>query len=150
MLVAAILCACGAAAVVARRRRGADAGRKGATANNIEVLASRALGGKTRAVLLSVNDSQMLLAVSDQGARLIGQWFSGEDGLTIADRDIAAETPLFPMATPAPSGSPDTEPQVPIGVRRPSAAVAGLIKLKREGDARFANEVGRALRAGRR
>jgi hypothetical protein len=62
---------------------------------------------------------------------------------------VALDAPVFALGEDARPPSPDTEPQVPIGVRRPSAAVAGLIKLKREGDARFAGDVARALRAGR-
>jgi hypothetical protein len=147
LLLGAILCACGAAVVVARRRQAGS--KKPASPGSIEVLASRSLGGKTRAVLLSVNDSQMLLAVSDHGARLIHQWYGGEEGQPVADRDIVYDSPLLAMAEPAPS-SPDTEPQVPVGVRRPSAAVAGLLKLRREGEARFAGDVARALRASRR
>lgn len=66
----AMLAACGGALWWARRRKGA---LPGALAD-FKVLGNQPLGGKTRLVLLGLDERRMLLAISEQATTVVDKW----------------------------------------------------------------------------
>jgi flagellar biosynthesis protein FliO len=117
LVVAGLLaCALILARVLPKRRRA-----KATTARRIEVLATTPLGGKTRAVLMQVGDTEMLVAVNDAGTRLIGSWPAGDKGEPEPD-DLALPDEPAPRA----------EGSVVAPRPRPSPAIAGLLKMKKD------------------
>src|SRR5262249_32940820 len=132
-----------------RRARGSAPQAK----HTIDVLASRSLGGKTRIVLIAVDDNELLLSVSDnRGARLLGSWPANdtpaEDDWRAATatpredwRNATATPRLSESALPAPVGiaPPRQMPAAPaqaargtvdFGTARSSPSVSGILRLK--------------------
>jgi flagellar biogenesis protein FliO len=112
----------GLAVVLFRRRRGAA---PAAVSQQLEVLASRSLGGKTRVVWLGAGDRELVVAVGPSHSSLLGQWKRGE-----ADRPAA---PLAPALEPS---RDDGEPSFAAGsvqvarTRTGSSAVSGIMRLR--------------------
>ncbi len=74
VLVGLVLVGGGVAAVLKRNRKPLVAGA------DIDVIASRSLGGKSRIVWLAAGDREVLVAVSPQAVRLLGSWRRGDRG----------------------------------------------------------------------
>ncbi|RMH45162.1 MAG: hypothetical protein D6689_00545 [Deltaproteobacteria bacterium] len=110
-----------------QRRRGP---RAAVTDGDIEVVASRSLGGKARIVLLRAAGREVLLSIGDKGPQLIAQWkrsARGSAGAALATDRTAAS------ADPRPSApQPITSPAPSVSAPAASPAVAGLLKLRDE------------------
>ncbi len=127
--VLAALLACGALAIVAKRRR--------ATGGKLEepplqILASQSLGGKNRIVLMSAGGRELLIAVSDRGARLLTRWNARParerpEPLPFSGRSVEAESAGEENDEEEPALRPIPSPAVP-----PSPAIAGLLRLRRQ------------------
>jgi flagellar biogenesis protein FliO len=147
----AIVCAVGlggAALWFGKRRRGPAPQIK----RTIEIVSSRALGGKTRLVLVAVDDNELLLSVCDNGgARLLSSWSikddAAEDDWRAAtasgteDWRAATATPRLGEPLPTPVGiapprqipaatPPAARGTVDLGGRPASRSVSGLLRLK--------------------
>jgi flagellar biogenesis protein FliO len=113
---------------------------KAAPAATIDVVAQRALGGKAKVVWLSAGDREMVVAVTPQNVRMLGQWKK-------ADADVVAEYPVFPAAPRPPRARtnasflpeahalPSSPPPAPGRNAYPRAAtnspaVQGILKLR--------------------
>src|SRR5262249_32939240 len=107
---------------------------------SIDIVSSRSLGGKTRIVLISVADQELLLSVTDAGgAKLLQSWQKEAEEADDDDwRAATASAP--PMPRPVGIAPPRALPQAPapaargtvdLGTARaPSPAVSGILKLK--------------------
>lgn len=85
------------------------------TVSTIEIIAQRSLGGKARVVWLSAGPRELLVSVTPQQVRVIGQWKAGEAAPVLPTAQISNPSTDEPFAPPAPKAS---------------AAVAGLLKLR--------------------
>ncbi|TMQ12026.1 MAG: flagellar biosynthetic protein FliO [Deltaproteobacteria bacterium] len=136
------LAAAGAGVWLLRRRRG----RPGLAAS-IEIIAQRSLGGKARIVWLSAGTREMIVSVTAQQVRMLGQWRKSDVELPPAyardeprDRSGAATGPATGFAAPrAPTGqfaaprSPTGQFTVPAAAALDNAvspAVSGLLRLR--------------------
>lgn len=149
MILGGLILVGGGATALIRKKRNAPA-----VINQIEIIASRSLGGKSRIVWLAAGDREIVIAVSPQQIRPIGQWRRSapatlgrgfDRALDDAERDLT-ELPSLGRST---STSTSTEmpalgiaressseiPRLP-GVRRAdtsSPAISGLLRLRERG-----------------
>ncbi|HEX3765018.1 MAG TPA: flagellar biosynthetic protein FliO [Kofleriaceae bacterium] len=113
MYAALGLAAAGAGVWLMRRRR-----TRTAPAASIDVIAQRALGGKARVVWLRAGQREMIVAVTAQQVRMLGQWRATESAAALptahthADADLPRELPTPPLDKPL------------------SPAVSGLLRLR--------------------
>ncbi len=114
MLLAGLALVGGGATLLARRRQ-----RAPVAASRIEVIDSRALGGKARVVWLSAGDRERMVAVSAQQVRLLGQWRRNRDNA------LEAIEPSDGAAPPLARGSAPRLKPVPA-----SPAVSGILRLR--------------------
>lgn len=119
VIAIAVIGLVGLAAMMLRRRRAATP----ITGPQLEVLATRELGGKTRVVWLGAGERELVVSVAGQQVRLLGQWRRGD-----ADRSA-------PLSLDA--GRDDAEPLFAHGsspmprVRgNATAAVSGIMRLR--------------------
>ena len=154
-LVMFLLSAFGVVAIlVARRRRQATP-----AAQLLRVTSTCQLSPKVKVMLVSVGDREMLLSVGEQGAQVLARWRadgSGAEASFEIDEPLELEAPPTPSVDAAPpvtasreraayhasraTGSargaelPDIDLDMPVAGRgAPSPAVAGLLKLRRDG-----------------
>lgn len=114
-IIAIIVIAAGAMAF--RRRRGLSP----LAGPQLEVIATRHLGGKAKVVWLGAGDRELVLAVGPQQIRLLGQWRRGD-----AERSA-------PLALEAGEDEPAFaagSSQVPRVRGRATAAVSGIMRLR--------------------
>ncbi len=113
----------GVFAAVRRRRRVDD------PVDQLEVIASRSLGGKARVVWLGAGDREIVIAISPQQIRPLGQWRRGARGV---ERDFGRVLDGVGAADAGPAPSRDAPG--PRRLARASAsaspAVSGLIRLR--------------------
>ncbi|MBL8622565.1 MAG: flagellar biosynthetic protein FliO [Myxococcales bacterium] len=114
MLLAGLALVGGGATLLARRRQ-----RAPVAASRIEVIDSRPLGGKARVVWLSAGDRELMVAVSPQHVRLLGQWRRNRDNA------LEAIEPSDGAAPPLARGSATRLKTVPA-----SPAVSGILRLR--------------------
>lgn len=114
MLLAGLVLVGGGAMVMARRRQ-----RAPVAASRIELIDSRPLGGKSRVVWLSAGDRELMVAVSPQQVRLLGQWRRNRDHALEAIEPSDGATP------PPARGSAPRLKTVPA-----SPAVSGILRLR--------------------
>ncbi len=116
-----VLVSVGLTAVIRRHRRPAPA------VNQLEIIASRSLGGKSRVVWISAGDRELLIAVSPQQIRPLGQWrrstAPAERGFGRFLDDAVAEAPTPGLARST-SELPRSRPPTA------SPAVSGLLRLR--------------------
>ena len=96
VLLVMVVLAAGAIYVVKRRQQ-----QQGALAESdqIRVVTQAALGPRLRLVLVRVKEREMLLSVSERGARLIDRWQSGAEEDEEVEADVAAV--VAPRVEPA-------------------------------------------------
>jgi flagellar biogenesis protein FliO len=106
-----------------RRRRA----RPGPAAS-IEVIAQRSLGGKARIVWLSAGQREMIVSVTAQQVRMLGQWRTSDAPAALP----AAHTYTDADADAAPRRDPAIAPAMPpLPADRPvSPALSGLLRLR--------------------
>lgn len=161
-LIALLLVGCGALAFWAKRRQAIQGPN-----TKIKVVATHDLGGKAKLMLLSAGDKELLLSVSDQGARLLERWKSPNGpGEAQVSEPVSAPAPA---AKNAPRPGPRLAPVPPIDESRintqeslrpspirlsqpqqakpQSAAVAGLLRLKNQSAAPAAGAAAAAVAA---
>jgi flagellar biogenesis protein FliO len=109
-IAALALAGIGCVGWVLRKRRKAQG-----SLSTIEVIAQRSLGGKARVVWLSAGPRELLVSVTPQQVRVIGQWKAGE------------AVPVLPTAQ---ISNPGTDEPLAPSAPKASAAVAGLLKLR--------------------
>ena len=117
----------GGAIVALRRKRGAA---PTATGPQLEILASRSLGGKTRVVWLGAGDRELVVAIAAQHVNLLGQWRRGEADRPV-DRALERSQPMRLEAVAAegePSFATGSTPMA--RVRGTSTAVSGIMRLR--------------------
>jgi flagellar biosynthesis protein FliO len=129
--------------VLARRRRHASR-----PAPRIQVVGSQSLGGKTKVVLLAAGKSEMLLSVSDRGARLLARWHRRPE-----PRGAGADRPLADGYDDAGDAVPaHIDPETSRGRGASSPAVAGLLRLRRNTpateEAAWARDLRKAFKNG--
>lgn len=118
----------GVAVVALRRRRGAAPVAAGP---QLEILATRSLGGKTRVLWLGAGDRELVVAVAGTNVNLLGQWRRGE-----ADRPVerladgGAQLRLEPLRDDGePSFAAGSSPLPRVrGVA--TSAVSGIMRLR--------------------
>jgi flagellar biogenesis protein FliO len=115
MYAAAGLAAIGVGVWIMKKRKTAQV----ATAS-IDVVAQRSLGGKTKIVWLTAGAREMLVAVTPQNVRMLGQWDKGDAPV--------GEEPAFAPAIPRTVTS-RMSTQMPAAT---SPAVDGILKLRRQ------------------
>jgi hypothetical protein len=87
-------------------------------ASSIDVIAQRSLGAKARIVWLAAGERELVVAVTPQGVRMLGQWRRrGDAGLGVGP---IAHEPRLPEALALPEAPP----------RPSSPAVAGILRLR--------------------
>lgn len=92
-----------------------------APVSTIEVLAQKSLGGKARIVWLAAGPREMVVSVTPQAVRMLGQWRKA---------DGPAITPQLPFAHALPERA-TSQSEVTRAAQKPSSpAVAGLIRLR--------------------
>lgn len=109
----------GGAALVLRRRRASPS-----TSTDLEILASRSLGGKARVIWLSVGGRELVVAVTPQQVRPLGQWRAGErSARTFASAfdDAVADAPGGAASRPV-AASPAVSGLLRLRERLPSAS----------------------------
>ncbi len=84
---------------ILRRRRAAIA-----PGSTIEVIAQRSLGGKSRIVWLSAGPREMLVAVSAQQVRMLGQWRKQDAPAALPEAQAISEPRAEKPSSPAVSG----------------------------------------------
>ncbi|HEY0481160.1 MAG TPA: flagellar biosynthetic protein FliO, partial [Kofleriaceae bacterium] len=116
--------AAGAGLWLLRRRKA----RPGATAS-IEILAQRSLGGKARIVWLSAGERELIVSVTAQQVRMLGQW---------RKTGPAAARPSYGHANAAADADPERyadppafAPPIAANDKPASPAVSGLLRLRR-------------------
>lgn len=126
-----LLAGCAATAAYVKRRRGPTEEK-----DPIRVIATQALGGKTRLVLVAVAGRELLLSSSDRGAQLIADWWpeGGESENASVERISEDGSPDEHALPPRRLRAP--ERQVESLVARPapraqSHAVSGILRLKK-------------------
>jgi len=97
-----------------------------APAQSIDVVAQRSLGGKTKVVWLTAGMREMVVAVTPQNVRMLGQWDRNGDAAPLADD--ACHVPALPRATTRRTSRMMTAQPPP----SPSPAVDGILKLRRQ------------------
>lgn len=124
VLAIAAIALAGGAIVALRRRKGAAPTAPGP---QLDVLASKSLGGKTRIVWLGAGDRELVVAVANTSVSLLGQWRRGE-----ADRATERSTPMR-----LETGRDDADPSFASGsVQLPrtrtlnTSAVSGIMRLR--------------------
>jgi flagellar biogenesis protein FliO len=132
------LAAAGAGVWLLRRRRI----RPGGPAASIEVIAQRSLGGKARIVWLSAGSREMIVSVTAQQVRMLGQWRKTESpaALPAAHTHAGGELRNEPFATMTERPTGPTGPAavmratgsmaVPAIDKPLSPAVSGLLRLR--------------------
>ncbi len=108
ILLGLTLAALGGAVWLKRRNRAPKE-----PASSIEVIAQRSLGAKAKVVWLRAGEREMIVAVSPQSVRTLGQWKKGD-----APADVRARAPLPEAVTH----------QIPPETSSP--AVAGILRLR--------------------
>jgi flagellar biogenesis protein FliO len=109
--------------------------RKRATrepASSIDVVAQRSLGAKARVVWLSAGGRDMVVAVTPQQVRMLGQWPKGEPGMDLADA-MGATMNELPTATALASGSrrlATVRPATHVPNVDRESPVAGILRLR--------------------
>lgn len=113
----------GGAIVALRKRKGAAPTAPGP---QLDILATKSLGGKTRIVWLGAGDRELVVAVANTNVSLLGQWRRGE-----ADRPLERSMRLGLEAPP------DDEPsfaagstQLPRTRTLNTSAVSGIMRLR--------------------
>jgi flagellar biogenesis protein FliO len=116
-----VLAACALGAVALKRRRG-DAPSE----DPLRIVASRSLGGRARVVLIAAGGRELLVAVNDKDARLLGRWGRGKRAGTDEADQRDESNAIDPLAA------------LSIDVERPTAAapsspaIEGILRLKRQ------------------
>ena len=118
------LAAAGAGIWMMRRRKAHLA-----TTATIEVIAQRSLGGKARILWLSAGPREMIVSVTGQHVRLLGQWRKADapgalaaahgDAETVHGDPALAEPQLAEPPFTAPRYAEPTEPSEPVPTYRP-------------------------------
>lgn len=123
MYAAAGLALAGCAAWLVRRRKGLQA-----PGSTIDVIAQRSLGGKARIVWLSAGAREMIVAVTPQQVRMLGQWRK-HDAPTALPEALALDQVRDRLAErTSSSASPGGAPAAPPAGS--SSAVAGIMRLR--------------------
>jgi len=143
-----LLLAAAGAALWVRKRKGLLAPGLG---GEIEVLATRNLGGKNRVILLRSGNREMLLGTSDKGLFMLESWEGAEAGAESAaqgrpsttQQEVLADDPVAMLGSQERlddrsygsglSGGPSSN--------RPSPAVSGLLALRQERRARLSPDI---------
>jgi flagellar biogenesis protein FliO len=89
-------------------------------ATSIEVIAQRALGGKAKMVWVSVGEREMVVAVTQQQVRMLGQWPKGQQPHATGPQSYASFAPSELPAAHVVERSQDPA----------KSSVAGLMKLR--------------------
>lgn len=123
MYAAAGLALAGCAAWLVRRRKGLQA-----PGSPIDVIAQRSLGGKARIVWLSAGAREMIVAVTPQQVRMLGQWRK-QDAPTGLPEALALDHVRDRLAErTSASAIPGGAPAAPSAGS--SSAVAGIMRLR--------------------
>lgn len=128
MLLACVLALVGSIVWVRRRKNGATAAKPATT---IEIIAQKSLGRQARIVWFTAGSREMIVSVTAQQVRMLGQWKKSESAMrspvraegsgpqpVFSDRARRISQPLIPEATAMPT------------LAEKSSAVSGLLKLR--------------------
>ena len=109
-------------------------------APTIDVLATRALTGKTKVMLIEAKDREMLLSVTDRGAELLSEWLEDDPIQDVTPAPAAFTRPIKPPPVitddkeTIPSRMSPHPPQSsgsPTASRNESEAIHGLLQLRK-------------------
>ncbi len=145
LVIFGVLGAAGVSSLVLRKNNTADGG------DVIEVLATKTVAPRTKVVLISARNREVLISIGDKGATLLTEWlaedhaspapFAIPDAKGAAEPELQFEMPVEVAREPEallalsqveiePSIAPEPSYQVP--ARSQSDAVAGLLELRKK------------------
>lgn len=147
LVIFGVLGAAGVSSLVLRKNKSIDGG------DVIEVLATKTVAPRTKIVLISARNREVLITINDKGATLLTEWLAEESHETAPFVVPAAELPratehelqfempveascepeaLLALSQASPSLTHAPQPPRKAPVRSQSEAVAGLLELRKK------------------